>query len=186
MSTDQPTASARKNIETTRFRPNKTHFFIVAFMLVLCAIAMGFSPWFVFTLIAPLIYAVWIMRVRTTVGPRGITAVYLLQGRKSVSWDNFRGILFDKSGRALAVDGGKDGAKERRFPLPAISFNSLPDLNKATRGLIPDPVTPGRVAENEKVEVFDRNGYSVLKTRDEIEAQARKDNDVQAAREKKN
>lgn len=152
--------SSSTEIPTTRFRPIKTHLFIVAFILVLCIIAMGFHPLFAFTLIAPLVYTVWIFRVRTTLSSRGITAVYLLRGRRSVSWENFSGIFFDKSGRAFAVE---KGDKENRFPLPAISFNSLPLLNEVSRGRIPDPVTPARAAEDEKVEVFSRDGYSVMK-----------------------
>nr|WP_120491391.1 PH domain-containing protein [Corynebacterium lactis] len=149
-------------IPTRRFRPLKTHLFIVAFMVVLCIIAIGFSPWLAVTLIAPALYTVWIFRVRTTVGPRGITAVYLFAKRRSVPWSEFKGLFFNKGGRAFAVT-----TKDERVALPAISFNSLPELKEATDGLIPDPVTPAREAENNKVEVFDRDGYSVLKDKED-------------------
>ncbi len=164
MSENQPATQ----IPLSRFRPLKTHFFIVAFILVLCVIAMGFDWWFSFTLIVPAIYVLWILRVRTEVDSRGIRAVYLLKGTNFVAWQDFQGILFNKAGKGYAVD-----KKDRRFVLPAITFNSLPDLNRATKGRIPDPVTPARAAEDAKVEVFHRDGYSVMKTRDEIEREAR-------------
>lgn len=153
-------------IETRRFRPLKTHLFIVAFMLVLCAIAIGFAPWLAITLLAPLIYTLWIFRVRTTVGPRGITAVYLVKQRKSVPWENFAGLFFDKGGRAFAVTKDKE-----RIALPAISFNSLPELKEVTGGMIPDPITSAKLAANDKVEVFDRDGYSVMKPKAESKAE---------------
>lgn len=151
-------STSQPHIATQRFRPVKTHLFIVAFMLVLCVIAIGFTPWLAVTLLAPLIYTLWIFRVRTTVGPRGITAVYLMNKRRSVPWSDFAGLFFDKRGRAFAVTKAKE-----RVALPAISFNSLPELEEATGGMIPDPISPARMAENDKVEVFDRDGYSVMK-----------------------
>lgn len=162
MSQPSPSTSATSQITTTRFRPIKTHFFVVAFLVVLCIIAMGFDLWFTLTLIAPIIYSVWIMRVRTTVGPRGVTAVYLFAKRRSVAWKDFKGIFFDKGGRAFAVN-----SKDEKIALPAITFNSLPELNKVTNGLIPDPVTAAKIAEDEKIEVFDRDGYSVMKKRED-------------------
>lgn len=164
MSTDRPTT-----LPTTRFRPQKTHFIAVAFLVFLAILAMGFEPlWFAPLLLVPLVYALWILRVRTTVSSRGITAVYLTGGRRSLPWNRFRGVLFDKRGKAFAV--ADDDAK---FSLPAISFNSLPALSDATDGRIPDPVTPARLADEEKVEVFDRDGNSVKMTREEFDAQSK-------------
>lgn len=167
MSNDQPTA-----LHTTRFRPQKTHFLAVTFLVFLAIVAMGFSLWLSPLLLVPLAYALWILRVRTTVSSRGITAVYFLGGRRSLPWNRFRGVLFDKQGRAYAVGRSTDGAKDDdvRFALPAITFNSLPALSEATDGRIPDPVTPARLADDEKVEVFDRDGKSVKMTREEYTA----------------
>ncbi|MBP2332877.1 MULTISPECIES: PH domain-containing protein [Corynebacterium] len=164
MSNDQPTA-----LPTTRFRPQKTHFLAVTFLVFLAIVAMGFSLWLSPLLLVPVVYALWILRVRTTVSSRGITAVYFLGGRRSLPWNRFRGVLFDKRGRAYAVGRSTDGAEDDdvRFALPAITFNSLPALSEATDGRIPDPVTPARLADDEKVEVFDRDGKSVKMTREE-------------------
>ena len=157
------TDSALPHIATHRFRPLKTHFFVVAFVVVLCIIAIGFHPLFALTLLAPALYSLWILRVRTTVGPRGITAVYLFGSRRSVPWSKFKGLFFNKSGRAFAVT-----TDDTKIALPAITFNSLPELKEATNGLIPDPVTPARLAQDEKVEVFNKEGYSVLKPKGEV------------------
>ena len=158
MSTDRSST-----LPTTRFRPQKTHFLAVIFLVFLAIVGMGFSLWLTPLLLFPLIYALWIMRVRTTVSTRGITAVYLAGGRRSLPWNRFRGILFDKRGRAFAVGRSKEdsGDDDVRFALPAISFNSLPALSEATEGRIPDPVTPARLADDDKIEIFDREGNSV-------------------------
>lgn len=160
--------SARTELGVTRFRPQKTNFFIAGFLVLLAIVAMGFSLWFTPLLIAPIIFIVWVMRVRTTISDRGITAVYLLRGRRSLPWDRFRGVLFDRGGSAYAVghaEGSDADANDVKFTLPAISFNSLPALSEASGGRIPDPVTPARLADDEKVEVFDRDGNSVKRPR---------------------
>ncbi|MFD5867311.1 PH domain-containing protein [Corynebacterium sp. NPDC060344] len=167
MSTDRPST-----LPTTRFRPQKTHFMAVVFLVFLAIVAMGFSLWLTPLLLVPVIYSVWILRVRTTVSSRGITAVYLVGGRRSLPWNRFRGVLFDKRGRAFAVGRSTEDGQDDdvRFSLPAITFNSLPALSEATGGRIPDPVTPAHLAEGDKVEIFDRDGNSVKMTREEYEA----------------
>lgn len=152
----------RAPLPTTRFRPQKTHFIAVVFLLFLAVLAMGFTLWFTPLLLVPLIYSAWILRVRTTVSDRGITAVYLVSRRRSLPWDRFRGLQFDKQGRGYAVS-----TDDERFALPSITFNSLPALSDATNGRIPDPVTPARLADEEMVEVFDAEGRSRKMTREE-------------------
>lgn len=173
MSTDRQSPSPESAPDThtaglpvTKFRPQKTNLFIAGFLLILAVVAMGYSMWFAPLLLVPIVFVVWMMRVRTTVSDRGITAVYLLRGRRSLPWERFRGVLFDKAGHAHAVGrsaGADEGADDVKFALPAISFNSLPELSAATGGRIPDPVTPARLAEDEKVQVFDKDGNLVLR-----------------------
>ncbi|WP_448851091.1 PH domain-containing protein [Corynebacterium sp. 335C] len=151
------------DIATTRFRPQKTHYFGVAFLVLLVFIALGYDLlWFSWTVLLPIAYAVWIHRVRTEVGPRGISAVYLLRGTRTASWDEFRGVLFTKQGRAWAVK-----RDESKFALPAISFNTMPALSEASGGRIPDPLTPALAAIDDMVEVYDKDGHSVLRPRSE-------------------
>lgn len=168
-----PSAAAHDgSITPTRIRPQKIHYLGVAFLFLLVFIALGFStPWLYWTPLVPLLYIVWIERVRTTISESGISATYLFRPEKFMSWDDFRGILFDKRGRGIAVSkDDEDPDKATRFALPAVSFNSLPELSKVTGGRIPDPITAGIDARDEQVEVFDREGYSVLKDKSEVDS----------------
>lgn len=158
--------SAGQGLGMTRFRPQKTNLFIAGFMALLAIVAIGFTPWLAPLLLVPVVFVVWLLRVRTTVSDRGITAVYLLRGRRSLPWERFRGVLFDRGGKAYAVGhsaGSDAGADDVKFPLPAISFNSLPALSEASGGRIPDPITPAHAADDAKVKVFDRDGNLVKK-----------------------
>lgn len=156
-----PTTPSRgtADLPETQFRPQKTHYLGVAFLLLLVAIALGYDAlWFSWTVLLPLIYIAWINRVRTVVGPKGVGAYYLFTGSKFASWADFRGVLFSKQGRAFAVRGDKS-----RFALPAVSFNTMPALSEASGGRIPDPLTPALSAIDDMVEVFDKDGHSVLR-----------------------
>lgn len=169
----QPSAAGHDGtITPTRIRPLKIHYLGVAFLFLLVFIALGFStPWLYWTPLVPLLYIVWIERVRTTVSEAGITATYLFRPEQSMAWTDFRGILFDKRGRGIAVSNdNEDPDKATKFSLPAVSFNSLPELSKVTGGRIPDPITAGIDARDEQVEVFDRDGYSVLKDKSEVDS----------------
>ncbi|MDO4610089.1 PH domain-containing protein [Corynebacterium sp.] len=159
-------ARGAADIPTTTFRPQKTHYFGVAFLVLLVCIALGYHLlWFSWTILLPIAYVVWINRVRTVIGPKGVTAVYLVRGSRTASWDDFRGVLFTKQGRAYAVEGAE--GDESRFPLPAITFNSMPAVSEASGGRIPDPLTPALAAVDDMVEVYDRDGNATLRPRSE-------------------
>lgn len=160
-------------IATQRFRPQKVHLFIVAFALVLCVIATDFALWLAVTSLVLLIYMLWIFQVRTTIGPRGIIAVYLLSKRRSAPWSNLAGILFNKGDHAFTVI-----RSDERIALPAISFNSPPELKEATGNLIPGPTASVRIVEDGKVEVSDRDGHSVIKKVSGVETDAKPKGDA--------
>ena len=108
-------ARGAADIPTTTFRPQKTHYFGVAFLVLLVCIALGYHLlWFSWTILLHIAYVVWINRVRTVIGPKGVTAVYLVRGSRTASWDDFRGVLFTKQGRAYAVEGAGVDDPERR------------------------------------------------------------------------
>ncbi|MBV7295148.1 PH domain-containing protein [Corynebacterium sp. TAE3-ERU12] len=153
------------------FRPQRTHYLGVGFLLLMVIIGMGFSmTYFWWTLIFPLLYVVWIHRVRTTIDQRGITAVPLFGKRHFLPWSDFRGVLFSKSGMAYAVaKDGNDADKAERFRMPAISFNSLPSLSEATGGRIPDALSAGIAARDDMVEIHHSDGRSELRPRKEVE-----------------
>ncbi|MEL4162534.1 PH domain-containing protein [Corynebacterium bovis] len=117
----------------------------------------GFAPTYLFWVpLLPVLFAVWVLRERTTVDDDGIGARYLLRRSASVTWADFRSIRFARNGRGYAVRA--DGT---RFRLPGVSFNSLVTLSEATHGRIPDPVTPGRAEAEGKVQVVNKDGYAV-------------------------
>src|SRR5699024_7714736 len=76
-----------------------------------------------------------------------------------------------KGSRALLTT--RDG---RTYPMPGISFNSLPELSEASRGRIPDVLTSAREAAEDKVTIIRRDGEQILVTKEEYAAR-------QAARE---
>ena len=51
-----------------------------------------------------------------------------------------------------------------------MTFNSLPRLAEASRGRIPDALTAGKEAADEKVVVIHRDGQQVMMSKDEFDA----------------
>ncbi len=143
----------------------------IAAALLLAVIFAGWKfSWFFWVPVVPLLFVVWVLRVRTTISERGIAAVYLFRSNQTVSWDDFAGVLFPKGGTAYAVR--KDDTK---FSLPGITFNDMPKVSDASGGRIPDPVTAGRKAADESVTVFDKEGRTILVERDtDLESYAKK------------
>lgn len=159
---------------TTILRPSKEHLLGAAIMFLICLLFTGYNvKWFFWVPAIPLLFVVWVLRVRTIVSETGISTRYLFRKDETVTWENFAGVLFPKNGRGFAVR--KD---ESRFWLPGVTFNSLVELNAASEGRIPDPVTAGHESANEKVQVVHKDGYAVLMENEEYaeyEAQRRAD-----------
>ncbi|NMD54752.1 MULTISPECIES: PH domain-containing protein [Tsukamurella] len=85
-----------------------------------------------FMLIAPILLALWILRVRTVVGPDGIRSVRVL-GATTIGWDELAGIRIGRNGAVYAVR--TDGSEVR---LPAVTISQLPRVAVASGGRIPD------------------------------------------------
>lgn len=159
---------------TTILRPSKEHLLGAAIMFLICLMFTGYNvKWFFWVPVIPLIFIVWVLRVRTVVSENGISTRYLFRKAQSVAWEDFAGVLFPKGGRGYAVR--KD---DSRIWLPGVTFNTLVELSAASGGRIPDPVTAGRESANEKVQVVHKDGYAVLMENEEYadyEAQRRAD-----------
>lgn len=170
MSSNSKTATASSS--TTTLRPSKEHILGAVIMFLISLMFAGYElKWFFWVPLIPLIFIVWVLRVRTVVSDKGISTRYFVRKDQSVAWEDFSGVLIAKNGRGYAVR--KD---ESRFWLPGVTFNSLVELNEASNGRIPDPVTAGRESANEKVQVVHKDGYAVLMDNDEYaeyEAQRR-------------
>jgi hypothetical protein len=93
----------------------------------------GWPAAFGWLLVAPILAAAWVARVRTTVTPEGLHVRRLVGGR-ALSWSEITGFRFPKRGwaRATLTDGGE-------VALPVVTFDRLPQLAAASGGRIPDP-----------------------------------------------
>ena len=148
-------------------------------MFLICLLFTGYKvAWFFWVPLVPLVFILWTLRVRTTVTDKAITTRYLFRAGKTMQWEDFRALRFNRAGRAYAVD-----KQENSFWLPGTTFNSLIDLHKVSGGRIPDPVTPAREATEDKVQVVNKDGYAVLMDKDEYkeyEKQRRREAGVEA------
>ncbi|KQB83837.1 Low molecular weight protein antigen 6 [Corynebacterium oculi] len=155
----------------TQFRPERFHFAVVIFMALIMLIPISHSPALLGGFfILPALYLWWLVRARTSVDSRGITAHYAFRGSRTVTWEDFEGIGFKGSTSFARSRTGE------QFSLPAVSFNSLPALAQASGGRIPDALTVGREAVDDKVAIVRRNGERVLITREEYAAMSKEQN----------
>lgn len=157
--------------DSVQFQPERTNVLAAVLMIGISLLIIGSAPLYLFwILLIPLAFLYWVLRARTTVGEDGVDIRYAFRGSRSIGWDKLAGIGF-KGARALLTT--KDG---RTHPMPGISFNSLPELSKASRGRIPDVLTSAREAADDKVTIIRRDGEEILVTKEEYAAR-------QAARE---
>lgn len=83
-------------------------------------------------LLIPLLAALWILRVRTVIGPDGVRSVRIV-GATTIEWDDVAGIRIGDNGAVYAVR--TDGSEVR---LPAVTISQLPRAAVASGGRIPD------------------------------------------------
>lgn len=150
---------------STTFRPSREHVIAIALMTGIAIIGIAWAPlklgWF---LLFPLLWLLWIFRASTTVTEHGLKMTYLFKPAVTVTWDKLEGIAFQGS-KALATT--TDG---KRFSMPGITFNSLPELHEASRGRVADVITDAQEAIDGKYEIIDKDGYKVLLSREEYDA----------------
>ncbi len=163
------------------FRPDRTHLLSAGIMICILLIGVSYNPLMLgWVLVFPIVFIVWVLKVKTVLNEDGISAHYLFGKPKSATWDTIAGISF-KGSKALVER--KDGTS---FSLPGVSFSSLPKLEEASRGRIPDALTAGRRAADEKVVVVHKDGRQVLMTQEEYEqyqARAAKPGQTPSAKE---
>ncbi|NKY20944.1 PH domain-containing protein [Tsukamurella spumae] len=83
-------------------------------------------------LVIPVLLALWILRVRTVIGPDGVRSVGVLRAT-TITWDEMSGIRIGDNGAVYAVRA--DGSEVR---LPAVTISQLPRVAAASGGRIPD------------------------------------------------
>ena len=154
------TASRAEPTET--FHPERTHILSAAVLALISLLTIGAAPQYLWwILIFPALIVWWVLKSATVVDGTGIEARYAFRGNKAIAWDDFAGIGF-KGARTFART--TDGTE---ISLPGVTFNSLPRLQQASYGRIPDALTEGRAAMDGKIVVVQEDGYSVVLTRDE-------------------
>ena len=81
----------------------------------------------------PVALLYWVLRVRTTATPEGLT-VRTLFGRGEVSWSDLKGVTVTNKGKVYAVTTA--GAE---MLLPTVRSNNIPALSLISDGRLPDP-----------------------------------------------
>lgn len=108
---------------------------IASGFLALCALTLApfWRPWGLLLLVLPVLMSVVIVRYRTVADENDVTARTLLSSR-TVPWTHVEGLRFSRGGWARACR--QDGSE---MLLPAVTFATLPTLNEASGGRVPDP-----------------------------------------------
>ncbi|AWB83868.1 PH domain-containing protein [Corynebacterium liangguodongii] len=150
------------------FRPTREHILAIVLMTAIALIGIAWAPLVLgWILLFPAAYLAWVLSSSTTVSSRGIETRYLMRRNASLAWGELAGIAF-QGARALATT--KDGST---YPLPGVTFNTIPELSEASGGAITDVITQSAEAADGKYEIIDRAGHKVLLTRDEYDAYVR-------------
>lgn len=162
-SSSETTASAQSASQTEVFKPERTHLLAIALLTGTCIIGIGWAPQYLFwVLIFPALAIWWVLKSRTVVSEQGIAIAYAFKKNVTILWEEFAGVGFKRSNAYAQTTSGDTHS------LPGVTFNSLPELAKASRGRIPDALTAGREAADDKVVIVHRNGQQVLMTKEEF------------------
>lgn len=147
------------------FTPSRDHILGILILSTIALLSIGWAPKYLgWLLIIPAIGLWWVLKARTRVSEKGISISNAFRKNVSIAWDDFAGIGFQ---RARAFAQTKNGAKHN---LPGVTFNSLPRLAQASRGRIPDALTQGREAADDKVVIVHRDGQQILLSKEEYAA----------------
>ena len=144
------------------FKPSRDHILGILILSTIALLSIGWAPkYLAWLFIIPVLGLWWVIKSRTKVSESGIDISYAFRKKVQIPWDDFAGIGFQRS-RAFART--RSGVEHN---LPGITFNSLPRLSEASRGRIPDALTQGREAADEKVVIVHRDGQQVLLSKEE-------------------
>ncbi|QYH19847.1 PH domain-containing protein [Corynebacterium aquatimens] len=149
---------------STVFRPSKEHVIAIVLMTGIALIGIAWAPLVLgWLLIFPILALVWVYKATTTVGEDGVSMHYVFRKDASVTWEDLAGVSF-RGSKALATT--KNGTE---YPMPGVTFNSLPELAEASRGRITDVITQAEEAADGKYEIIDKEGRGVLLSREEYD-----------------
>lgn len=158
-------SSEAEHPQSVEFRPERTHLLAALILTGIGVLAVGAAPLLLVpVLLAAALFIFWVLRAGTVVDATGISLRYAFRANLTVSWEDLAGVGF-RGARALATT--KSGEEHL---MPGVSFNSLPRLSEASQGRIPDALTAGQQAADEKVTLIHRDGEQVLITQEEYAA----------------
>ncbi|PRQ10771.1 hypothetical protein C1Y63_09905 [Corynebacterium sp. 13CS0277] len=153
--------------EAQVFHADRLHLLALVAMFVMILLLTPAKPWVLgWLLLVPVVLGVMVWRSQTVVDSTGLRATRGFRAPEQVAWEDFAGLRF--AGAASFAD-TTDGRSVR---LPGVTFNSLPRLEEASQGRIPDALTRGREAAEDKVVIIHRDGRQVLVDKDSPEARA--------------
>lgn len=150
--------------DAVEFHPDRTHILAAVVMMLIALVGVAYSPLVLgWVLLIPLAFIFYVLKSATRVDDTGITVVRAYSSNVSVPWEKIRGVEFSGAKALLRTTG------DTSVRMPGVTFNSLPRLEAASQGRIPDPITQGRAAAAEKVEVIRRDGYSELREKPRVD-----------------
>ncbi|MGP6173367.1 PH domain-containing protein [Corynebacterium sp. A21] len=148
--------------ESVKFQPERTHILAAVVIFLIFLLGVGYAPLYLFWILAfPIVFIFWVLKSETRVGENGVEIDYAFRGNRRFGWDEVEGVAFKGSKALLRT------TSQSNHSLPGVTFNSLPLLQEASTGRIPDVLTAGRAAADDKVVVFNKDGEQILITREE-------------------
>lgn len=123
------------------FRVNPMSYIVIAiFLLAIAWPATAYPLALGWLVLLPIAFAWWVARTSTRLDDEGVH-LSTWRSRRSVPWDEVKGVMFPKNGFARLVT-----TDEASLPMGGVSFHDLPRLSRASGGRIRDPYsasTPG-------------------------------------------
>lgn len=130
--------------DRTLFRVNPMSYLVIAVLVVAILWPIAAYPlalsWLV---LLPVAFGWWVARTWTRLDEDGVQ-ISSWRSRRTVSWDQVKGVMFPKRGFARLVT-----ATDESLPMGGVSFHDLPRLSQASRGRIRDPYTTATAADDE-------------------------------------
>lgn len=152
-------------VNTITFKPDRTHLLAAALMAGIMLLVVSAKPLLLgWILLVPLGFVYWVLRSTTRVDDTGITASNAFGKQTHIPWEKIEGIGFKRAQAYVQTTYGTT------ISLPGVSFNHLPQLEQASTGRIPDALTRGREAADNKVVIVHKDGHQFLMSKEEYEA----------------
>ncbi|WP_158506379.1 PH domain-containing protein [Tomitella biformata] len=110
---------------------------VAVLLMILSMPALAWPLYCGWMLVIPLLLIWWVARVRTTVTVDEIR-VRTATGSATISWSQIKGLYFPTP-RLFGISWARAVlADESRVALPAVTWQQIPELSRASRGRFPD------------------------------------------------